>query len=246
MIKLIINLTKIAVLLIMSLLMSSCVFKMNLPDTINGNGEVVEQLRNLNEKFDKIEVSAGIEVELIQGVNSSVVVIADENLLDEIKTEVSNGTLTIYSDKIIRKSTSKKVNVVMPNLSQVELSSGAKVLVNDLFTTSKLKIDSSSGASFKGGFQSTLIQAESSSGSSIELVGVTNELKLESSSGSAIKAEGMKAQQVKAEASSGSSIHVWPASRLDASASSGASITYFNTPESLNTSTSSGGNIKAK
>jgi hypothetical protein len=121
-------------------------------------------------------------------------------------------------------------------------------------STSFLKISStqvvassSSGSRLELSGKSSKLTADSSSGSSLKIKGYSDYLEADSSSGSKIDAKELKAINVVADASSGSSVSVYPMETLDAGASSGASIKYYNEPSvKLTKDESSGGSISMK
>ena len=84
---------------------------------------------------------------------------------------------------------------------------------------------------------------ESSSGSQIIVKGKSISLETSSSSGSSIDAKELLSNDIIADASSGSSINLYPLRSLTAEASSGSNIIYYNSPKKLDKKTSSGGNI---
>jgi hypothetical protein len=82
---------KAAILLtaiLVSMVFGSCIFT----GSIEGNGKVVEDTRDLDD-FDKISVTRGMNVYISQGPSQKVVVKADENLLDVIETTVSRRNI---------------------------------------------------------------------------------------------------------------------------------------------------------
>ena len=60
------TLTKFIVGLIVSYLLMSCQFNSNYGFGVNGNGNVQTQERHVNENFDEIKVSRGLDVYLTQ------------------------------------------------------------------------------------------------------------------------------------------------------------------------------------
>ena len=59
------------------------------------NGGDDTQTRNVS-GFNAIDVSTGIDLYLTMGSSEEVKIVADEEIIDDIKTEVRNGTLHIY------------------------------------------------------------------------------------------------------------------------------------------------------
>ena len=51
-------------------------------------------------------------MEITQGNENSITIVADENLHDYIQTDIDNGSLKITSNKNIRSAKEKKIKVV--------------------------------------------------------------------------------------------------------------------------------------
>lgn len=86
--------------------LSSC--GIDMLNRIEGNKNVISINRDISDDFTKVKVSAGIELIIDQGNEVSLTVEADENLHDIIITEVEDGKLKIYSEKIFGNQPLKK------------------------------------------------------------------------------------------------------------------------------------------
>jgi hypothetical protein len=223
--------------------LSSCNLDMHFGQT-NGNGNVVTEERHLNESFDKVKGSAGLDVYLTEGSENKVVVEADENLLDIIETNVINGKLTIRANKNIGRSKAKKVHVTYEKLVSIEASSGADVIGNSVIISETLNLDSSSGADLEVEVMSKNLYAETSSGADIVVSGKTMKFTAKASSGSDLKAKKLNAIDCNARASSGADITVNVKDRLDAKASSGGDVRYYGNPEAVSKEGGSSGSIR--
>ena len=73
-----------------------------------GSGNVIREERKVS-SFNGIEVSGAYDIKLIQGTANSVIIEADDNLMDLIRTEVRGSTLVIDNKKPIAHSKSLKV-----------------------------------------------------------------------------------------------------------------------------------------
>jgi hypothetical protein len=62
--------------------------------TIEGSGVIVSEKRNVSD-FDGVEVCCGMHLYLIQGDQESLLVTADDNLMDEIETRVIGNRLVV-------------------------------------------------------------------------------------------------------------------------------------------------------
>ena len=243
MIKFIIVCTKILVLAIAALLFSSCKFDLDLGDGIDGNGNVKKETRNINEKFTKIDVSSGIEVEIEQADITSVEVEADSNLLQHITTKVVNGTLEITTDENIDSSKAETVRIKMPIVEALTATSGSSIQTNNTVRGNSIQIKSSSGSEVEATLEFENIDLETTSGSSATLLGKVLKFSSKSSSGSKIEADKLEANEVYAQATSGSSTNVNAILLLNAKASSGSSINYLGKAKSVIKEETSGGSV---
>lgn len=242
--KIIVYITKTIVALLIALLVSSCQYSIDIGDSIKGSGKIATETRSISEDFTGIEVSRGIEVEITQNTSKTIEVKADDNIIEYILTTVEDGTLIITLDKSIKNSSTKKVMVSMPIIESLRTSSGSSIESRNTLVVSKIEVKASSGSDIGLKVEAENIQCESSSGSDIMIEGKALKLETSSSSGSDIDAKNLLANDVIANSSSGSSISVHPILSLNAKASSGGDIIYYNNPKEINKKTSSGGDVE--
>jgi len=238
------TLTKIIVSTALAMLMFSCNMNFNLGPGVSGNGIVVTDERPVNESFDQIKVSRGLDVYLTQSDHHSIEVEADENLQEIIITEVRNGTLEIYADENIRRSESQKVFVNFKSVERISSSSGSDVFSTNTITAEFLELSTSSGSDMELNIETEKVSCDSSSGSDLRLSGTTNTLYAEASSGSDIKAGNLTAISSRVKASSGAGITVNTSKELVAKASSGGDIKYYGNPERVEKSDGVSGSVR--
>lgn len=231
---------KLSLVLFLIMGTTSCMF-----DGVKGDGHVVSKSRKISNDFVRINASRGLDVYITKSKRISLEVEADENLHELIETEVRNGTLYITASKNIYSASAKKIHLSVNHVNGINVNSGAEVYSENTFSTDKLVINASSGAHAKMDLKVDELTCESSSGSEIRITGETNYLKASSSSGSDIDAYELIAKSCKAQASSGSDIHVNVTESFDGNASSGADIQYKGNPEEVKKSDNSGGNVRA-
>ena len=242
MIKIITWITKIVITVITALFFSSCHFDYN---SIKGSGTVKTENRTISEKFTGVDVSSAIEVTIEQADKTEVIVEADDNLLNTIKTEVKNGKLIISNESYVNiRNGVRKVTVTMPTIDYLESSSASSITSRNTIKGNQLFIKTSSAGSAKLDIEMEAVTSKSSSGSSIELKGLAMQLDSQASSGSTTKCFKLLTNSVVADASSGSSINVHPIVSLKAEASSGASIRYNSVPKTFQKNSSSGGSVE--
>jgi len=219
-----------------------------LPGLLIASTSDTRQIRQVN-SFNAIKVSAGIDLYLEPGTQEKVEVVGDQHEIDEIITEVKNGTLHIYRKGKFGFNfnfhNNCEVYVTAITLNGLDASSGSEVKSTGYFRGSECRISASSGSEVNLNLEYDKLTADSSSGSEIHLQGKTGKLSVSVSSGSEIKACDLTAQVVHADASSGGEACVKAVSELHANASSGGDINYNGKPQMLDVEKSSGGSVSA-
>lgn len=236
--------TSLLIISIVTLL--SCRVDISQNDKIKGNKKVTTQDRIVNASFSKIEIKQGITAYITYSDKEKITVETDENLHDAIQTEISKGTLKIYSKKNISKSKARNVYISIKELSSIESNSGSRVISENTILGESIHIESQSGSSISLQVIAKNIHATTSSGSTIKLKGSTNFLEATSSSGSFIKAYDLKAINSKSVASSGSHIKITTTNELKAKANSGSLIKYKGNPVKVDKKAVSSGKVIAK
>lgn len=211
------------------------------------DGSDKTEIRNVKD-FTEIKVSTGIDLFLKMGDTEEVKVVADDEIIDNLITEVSNGELRIYMKKTNwfnwnGMTKTRKVYVTVKELNRIEASSGSDVRSENTLTGESLVIEASSGSDVFLDMIFKNISVSTSSGSDAKLTGKAKTLKAEASSGSDINARELSTSVCYVNASSGSDITVTVSDELVARASSGSDIRYYGNPGIKDTDESSGGDI---
>lgn len=242
------TLIKFIIGLLSALLMTSCVFDGNF-NQVRGNGNVQTENFNITQDFDGVSAGNGWDVYLEKGSVFSVVVEADENIIDLADIYVNGNTLKIYCEHNISRATSKKVFVTyVDNLTSIRASSGADIITKEVLKGEDLSLHVSSGGSIKTEAIVRNIETDVSSGGSIRISGSSEQLDADVSSGGTIHAKGLKAKYATANASSGGNIDLRVTDKLHARASSGGDIDYWGNPKEVDKpkKSYSGGSVDAK
>lgn len=243
MIKIITLITKFIVITLMALFFGSCnqIGKLR---SITGSGHVTTEKRTVTGDFKNVEISNALDLVIEQSDKTEITVEADDNLQKEITVNVENGVLIISckTNNFINIA-SKKITVKMPVIEGIQASSAATVNCSTPLKGNSLNLTSSSAGSISATVEYETVQLTSSSASNQNINGKAIHLETASSSGSVLNAGELLANEVVAEASSGSSISVSPIVSLKAEASSGGSITYKKSPKSIQKEEHSGGSV---
>lgn len=243
MVKIISLITKFILVLLCTVLFASCNYTVNLK-SITGSGTVIKENRTVTDSFKSIEISNAIDLEIEQSDKTEIIVEADDNLINKIRTRVENGVLIIDCDyNSFFDIESKKVIVKMPFIEELKASSSSSISSSNTLKGEEIAIRASSAANIKLNLEFDRVNAKASSASTIVLYGLALDLNANSSSGSELDADELLSNEVTAVASSGASITTHPIVKLNAKSSSGSSIQYSKTPKSIERRASSGGSV---
>lgn len=247
--------------LVVLLLFSSCAFSTHL-----GSGNVVSETRIVND-FDQVAVCCGMKLMLTQGDDIQLRLEADDNILPEIETLVSDNQLTVRfrSNFGFRLSQPATVYLQMPTIHGVTISGGGS-LATDKVATDHLALEFSGGSQgaiatleaqtvdlvTSGGARATIetlavdtLTLEASGGGRVTLKGGTvTDQQITVSGGSHYDAPAVAGQTATLEASGGSEAKVWVTEALHVQASGGSQIEYTGNP-SLDQQLSSGSQLRA-
>ena len=192
---------------------------------VRGSGTAKTEQRNVS-GFSKVDAGGALNIEVAVQKDFSVVIEADDNLLQYIKTEVSGDTLKIYTEGKISTQKKASVKISMPEITGLDVSGASTAVV------SNVKADA--------------LELNASGASKITIGGEAKELAADASGASGIDAEGLKVENADVEASGASSATVSPANELKADASGASSIYYMGEPKNVVPKSSGASSVKKK
>lgn len=192
---------------------------------VQGSGTSKIEKRNVS-GFEKIDAGGAINVEISIQKDFSVEVQADDNLLANIKTEVSGDTLKIYSEDRISPKTRVNVKISMPAIEGLEVSGASSGNV------SNVKAES--------------LELKASGASKIKIEGVAKNLEADASGASTIDAENLKVEDADVDASGASNATISASNDLKVDASGASKISYVGEPKKINQNSSGASSVVKK
>lgn len=223
----------------------SCVFE-GWESGIVGDGNVTEEIRDVS-GFSGVHISSGIDVYISQEKDFKVLVVADENLLEIIETDVKGDVLVVGVEHPgIRRAESKKVYVSLPELDRLKISSAGDCIGETPFSCNELKIDVSSAGDLKLEVVASSIDLDISSSGDVRLKGKTGYLDASLSSAGDLDAFDLEAGVVHVNVSSAGDARVFATEELKMNASSAGNIYYRGDAKVLRAHSSSAGDIVNK
>ena len=210
-----------------------------------GNGNVIKQDREIGH-FTAISAGTGLDVYVVQGDKEAVTVETDENLQDNIITEIRGNKLIVKVEDRIRRAKAMVVYITLVDVNEIHISSGCHFKTKSSIKVKELEITVSSGANADLNINADKLSCAVSSGADANLWGTANYFYAKASSGSDLDARKLTAQRCKAKASSGADVTVNATEKIDASASSGGDVSYYGNPTKVDVVTSSGGDVNRR
>lgn len=113
-----------------------------------GSGTIRSETRTV-EPFDSVKISGRAEVYVKCGEEQSVTVSTDDNLLDCVETEVSDGEFSVSFSKPVSHSSSFRVDLVLKELRRLRVFGASKVFLENM-QTEQLSLRVSGAAEVKG------------------------------------------------------------------------------------------------
>jgi hypothetical protein len=190
-----------------------------------GSGNVASEKRDLS-GFKSVDVGGVFQVEIAAQKEFGVEILADDNLLPFIQTEVDGGTLRIDTSRRISPTSPVRIRVSAPDLENLEVSGAANVTVADLKNTS--------------------FAIDSSGASKIAVTGETSKLTINVSGASRIDAENLNAENASVDSSGASKINVNVSGELLTDLSGASKVVYTGTPANVVTKKSGASSVSQK
>ena len=233
--------TKRILLLIIALTslgLSSC---LDLINCVDGNNRLTSENRNIN-SFSGIISQGSLKVEITQGTTNEVIVEAESNLQDLIKTRVFGGNLVIETrNKCIDNNLPIVVKVTVVDIHRIELD-GSGLIISDQLNTNNLDVYLSGSGMINLNVLSESIDARVSGSGQILMSGEANRTDLNISGSGNIRAEQLIQNICEAKISGSGNIYVNVQETLDVRISGSGSVHYFGNP-TVNKSISGSGRV---
>ena len=193
------------------------------------DGKTSKEDRTVN-SFTKVSLSGGIDLTIEQGNSKTISVEASENAIDNLVTEVKNGTLKIYFDKNMRRVKKAHVFISVNNLEKISASGGSDIESKGKLKFDKFAIHSSGGSDIELELEVKHLDCHTSGGSDVDLDGSAETLDLHASGGSDFNGFNFKVKEAIVSASGGSDSNVYASESIEVSASGASDVNFKGDP----------------
>lgn len=215
--------------------------------SISGKGHIISQERSLA-SYSSIHVDRGIDLFLGEEGIQQVKVSAQQNLMDIVKTWVSNNTLYISLDKDWTvKNGDIKVFIPISHLRQLKklsASGGSDVVSKHLIKNDSFTLLASGGTDIQLALEVNKLDCKSDGGSDIVLSGMAQSMEVHSSGGSDLDAQELRCKICYIYASGGADANIQASQEIHGSVSGAADVNYSGNPAIVDVSVSGSADLR--
>ncbi len=188
------------------------------------------EIRSVNESFNAIVVSGGIDIYISQSDREELAISAsDDRYKEGIKTIVTNKVLKVYYDgdkSWSSKNKNLKAYISFKELERLEATGASDIIIAGEVKVPSLLIKLTGASDLKGILKVNALTVNLSGASDARISGTANEATIDCSGASDVKGFDMVIDKCTAKASGASDINITVNKELNANAS-GASDIYF-------------------
>ena len=206
-----------------------------------GEGPIVTERRSLPE-FQSIENAVGADIILTQGRQKEVVIEAQQNVLNELKTEVQNGRLEIEFDKNVGRHDGIKLYITIPVISEVSLSGSGSVRSENELKGDELKVNISGSGNMDIQARYERLKSVISGSGDMNLAGRGEYLEVQISGSGNVQAVDFEAEEAIVRISGSGGVEVDVEESLDVSIAGSGDLKYKGRPV-VKSSTSGSGSV---
>ncbi len=200
-----------------------------------GSGKLVTEQRSVS-NFNAIAFSGIGDLTIIQGESESLIVEAEDNIIEYITTEVKGQTLEIGFDSRrwndwVKPTQPIKFTLTVTDLKEINLSGAGSIQTDKLITPTLEIISSGAGSIALLGLETESLTVHSSGAGSIEVSGNTLTQKITISGLGNYDAGDLSSVQTAITVSGAGNSNLWVAETLDITISGVGSVRYYGDPK---------------
>ena len=224
------------------LLTAGCSFETGDGERVRGSGEVITDTRPLDE-FARIDLAGEGAVLFDEGTDGQIEIDIDDNLVDLIETEVSDGALTITTEpgNDIDPSEPVTYRLGCPEVVEIIISGAGSVDLAGCATSSILSLElSGAGTIVAPDLRVKQVLASLSGAGTIVAGGTAYQLDVAAAGAGAFEGSNLQTNAVAVDASGVADVTVWAADELTMDVSGSGTVRYWGEPNVGETTTGVG------
>ena len=201
--------------------------------SVSGSGVVVSQTREVAD-FQSVVINFPVELTIQQADTTTLKVEAEDNLLPQLATRVSNGTLTIENNqpdwtRRVNPTRPVKITVTVKDLQQVDFPSAGTLTIKNM-KTNALQISISGAGTVDLELTAHTLNVNLSGAGNITASGSVDSLNTDISGLGSFAGADLVNQNADITISGAGSATVWTKNRLNVDISGTGSVKYYGSP----------------
>ncbi|MEO6452582.1 MAG: head GIN domain-containing protein [Ginsengibacter sp.] len=232
--------TKYLIFILAAFIFCSC-------DHMDGSGNIKTEKRNVS-RFNGVQGSGSMDIEVSNGDKFSVEVEADDNILEYVITEVDDDMLDIhFKQRMSFNNVHAKVYVTAPGLKRLFIrGSGNISSKNTIKNTESLTTKISGSGNINADVDAPRIKADISGSGNLSLQGRCKSFEGSISGSGDLKCKNLLSENATVSIFGSGTAHVFASVHLKASTTGSGDIYYSGNPSSPETSKTGSGSIQAE
>jgi hypothetical protein len=213
-------------------------------ERIKGNGNIIVVDRSI-ENVSKIKLAGSYEVEITQGSSPALRIETDENIIPLIKTETSEGWLSIKTKKNIRISTTNQIKVYLTvtKLEAVHVAGSGNIMGKGKFTKGdKLSVKIAGSGSVTLDVNTPEVKTDISGSGSVYLNGETRKQEVDIAGSGDYVAEQLKSESAKIDIAGSGDVKIFADDQINIHIAGSGNV-YYKGKASVNQKILGGGKI---
>jgi hypothetical protein len=209
---------------------------------ITGTGPVVTESRTLGE-ITELDLEMNATVYLIKGDSQSVVLKAQQNILNVVSTELKNNCLKVKTLESITDTEPIQIWITVKSIESIELNGAGKILSTTNFSAEKISVELSGSGKISLEISCEVLNAEVSGSGDLDLSGQISESDMELSGSGNINSLNCSIDNCTIDVSGSGSAKLAIGSSLNASVNGSGVIEYRGNPQKVKSEINGSGKI---
>ena len=212
-------------------------------DCIQGEGELINEKRDVS-GFDRIKLDMSARIILTQDSSFSMMIEAQENILDILTTDVNNATLDIdLKEFCITSHEPITIFISMPEIKKLEINSSGKIIAKNMIRAKKIDLEIDGSGDIIAGIKAEKIYADINGSGEIELGGICKSLSVDINGSGEFYGMDLKSSDADIDISGSGNCTIYVLDELKVDINGSGDVRYKGDPD-LNTDISGSGNVK--
>jgi hypothetical protein len=209
------------------------------------NGQRTSESRPVFQ-FDKLELKGNMRVYLSQGDGPELQIMGGDHLIEEVETEVKDGTLLISFDPRMGSDDSMLVYLSVNALSSLKCEEGVIVKTTTPLSSPSLKLEAATGSIGRLQLDVASFTLNAASGAILKISGKAPQADVSFSSGAMLDAKDLNINTCQAKGAWGGMAKLNVLEKIDVTLSSGAILEQSGDAKVGQSNISTGGILKKK